>query len=220
MKKCAILSTDNLEDFCVYDNVAIPHLEARGWKVSEVSWHKEEEDWSQYDVVIVRSTWDYHIQADKLLAVLEKIQAATLLENSLQLIRWNTSKVYLRALSEKGISTIPTSWPESLTLEDLEGAFSHFGVDEIILKPCVSANADSTYRLTLDQVHAQRDSILDDNKDKQAMIQPFLQSVVKEGEYSLFYFTGQLSHAHFQGPVQRRLSCSRRVWRTTRFDLS
>ena len=88
MPSIAFLSTDNLEDFFVYDELLIPYFNDRDWSVETISWHKKSENWDRFDYVIVRSTWDYQQHAEAFLACLEEIEAsiATLL-NPLSLIR-------------------------------------------------------------------------------------------------------------------------------------
>jgi len=59
MKKCAILTLDEPGDFVIDDAHAIEPLKALGWSVSTVSWRQTDTPWSEFDAVVVRSTWDY-----------------------------------------------------------------------------------------------------------------------------------------------------------------
>jgi len=202
MKKCVFLSTDKLEDFFVYDMLVAPHLERLGWHVSELSWHDTQQDWNQYDVVIVRSTWDYQQHEKAFLECLQRIEdSSCALENQLALMQWNISKTYLRDLHNKGVPIIPTIWCDELCHNDLNpDVFETLNASEIVIKPYVSANSDFTYRLNRDQLNAQKSRIVSEYKNKSAMVQPFLNSIVEEGEYSLFYFDGRFSHAISKHP--------------------
>ena len=203
MRKVAILTTDKLEDFFVYDRMLEAPLRNRGWESTEVSWHAKNHDWNQYDVVVVRSTWDYQAHCDDFLACLQIIEnSSAMLCNSLSLIEWNISKRYLKELEDKGVPIIPTLWLDTLQEQDFAAAFEQFACDEIVIKPYISANADFTYRLTPASVAANLSSLKRDFKDRSAMLQPFLTSIVEEGEYSLFYFDSQYSHAICKQPAK------------------
>ena len=69
------------------------------------------------------------------------------------------------------------------------------GTDEIIVKPTISATAQHTYRLrTFDP------ELVPVFADRPFLVQPFLDSIVDEGEYSLFYFGGEYSHTILKAP--------------------
>ncbi|WP_334014562.1 ATP-grasp domain-containing protein [Alteromonas sp. S167] len=196
MPNIALLSTDNLEDFFVYDELLIPYFSKQGWGVETVSWHCASENWSRFDYVIVRSTWDYQQHADEFLSCLKAIDAskATLL-NPLRLMQWNIEKFYLKDLYNKGVNIVDTLWCDAFDSCEIENAFTHFATDTIVVKPVLSANADDTFKLSKQGWAAQLNTLARVFASRRFMIQPFLTSVVEEGEYSLFYFGGQLSHA-------------------------
>ncbi|GAA6184533.1 hypothetical protein [Aliiglaciecola sp. NS0011-25] len=203
MRKVAILSTDDLEDFFVYDHLAYEPLAEMGWEAVEISWHADGTNWDDYEVVIIRSTWDYQNNADAFLARLQQIDSSTAkLENSLALVQWNIRKDYLKSLEAKGVGIVPTIWCDTFDLEFMKGAFEQFNCREIVVKPLVSANADYTYRLSLESVVAEEAGLTEVFSNRPFMIQPFLKSVINEGEYSLFYFNGQYSHCIVKVPKQ------------------
>lgn len=201
MKHCAILTTDNLEDFFVYDQMLIEPLRQQGWVADEVSWRKKNVDWDQYDVVIIRSTWDYQQDAEAFLDCLQKIESSSArLENCLKIVEWNISKAYLKDLQNQGVAIVPTLWFDSFDYENVKQGFSHFSSNELVIKPLISAGADFTYRLTIDNFPNLKDKLSGEFERREFMIQPFLNGVVKEGEYSLFYFGGEYSHAILKRP--------------------
>jgi glutathione synthase/RimK-type ligase-like ATP-grasp enzyme len=203
MRKVAILSTDNLEEFFVYDRMLSAPLMKLGWEAVEVSWHEINHDWDQYDVVVVRSTWDYQAHCEDFLNCLQTIeQSSAVLCNSMALIEWNISKRYLKELEEKGVPIIPTLWVDDFEVHHLEQAFDKFKVNEIVIKPYISANADFTYRLDPTTAQANSPRIMHEYQNRSAMIQPFLSSILDEGEYSLFYFDSQYSHAICKRPAK------------------
>jgi len=196
MGRCAFLTTTGLENFFVYDDLVKPHLAALGWQVDDVSWHDKEIDYSQYDVVIVRSTWDYQLHADTFMQTLARIDASSAhLENPLALMQYNISKSYLKDLAEKGVDILPTIWLGAFNSKQIQAAFNYFGTSDIIIKPLISANADFTYRLNEEDFLFNQQSIKKELQGREIMVQAFEKSIVDEGEYSLFYFGGEYSHS-------------------------
>lgn len=201
MKRCAFLSMNSLEDFFAYDEMLFEPLAKLGWQAEEVSWRKRDTDWDLYDVVVIRSTWDYQTDPQAFLACLEKIEASTAhLENSLKLVKWNVSKDYLKDIENQGITIVPTLWIEHFDLVDVTKSFDHFSSNQIVIKPLVSANADHTYRLNREQLLSQAATLKTAFTDRAFMVQPFMQAIVEEGEYSLFYFAGHYSHSILKMP--------------------
>ena len=200
MKRCAFLSMDSLEDFFAYDNMLFAPLAKFAWQAEEVSWHKQNVDWSEYDVVVIRSTWDYQSDPQAFLKCLEQINAATCLQNSLKLVKWNLSKDYLKDIENQGITIVPTRWFDVFDLAEVADSFEHFNTEQLVIKPLISANADHTYRLTRELLLNQSDSLQMTFTDRPFMVQPFLKSIIEEGEYSLFYFAGHYSHCILKMP--------------------
>ncbi|GAB5381403.1 MAG: hypothetical protein Alis3KO_34780 [Aliiglaciecola sp.] len=201
MRKLAILSTDDLEEFFVYDHLFYPFLVKNNWECTEVSWRDDSVNWNEFDVVVIRSTWDYQEDPEKFIACLESIEnSSAVLENSLQTVQWNISKDYLKALQSQGIEIVPTLWFSESNFAGLLAAFEDFDCSEIVIKPLVSANADHTYRLRKSDVVEQKDALQSVFATRPHMVQPFIQNIVNEGEYSLFYFNGQFSHCILKVP--------------------
>ncbi|MDO6445347.1 hypothetical protein Q4493_06100 [Colwellia sp. 1_MG-2023] len=207
MKLCAVLSMDKLDDFEAYDHLIEPHLLALGWQVEVVSWRAKNVNWDNYDAVIIRTPWDYQEDAEAFIKVLEDIEQSTAhLENNLAIVRWNIDKIYLKALAERDVNLVPTLWRDSLqakasiTEDDLNQYFTDFGQEQIVLKPRISANADNTFWLTKANAKQSLAAINEAFRDRDFMIQPFMEHIVTEGEYSLFYFNGEYSHAILKTP--------------------
>lgn len=202
MPACAFLTMDDMTDFVSYDAIVREPLARRGWSLDEVPWRSRTAAWQDFDVVVIRTTWDYQHAPAEFLSVLENIDRATRLENPLATVRWNLDKRYLRELAGQGIRTVPTTWGEHATSADLRAAFDAFGTDQIVIKPQIGANADDTVWLRrlneVDDVAISRAAELFCNR--RYMLQPFMTSVIDEGEYSLIYFNGTFSHAILKTP--------------------
>jgi hypothetical protein len=201
MKKCAFLSMDSLANFYAYDELLVAPMRVHNWQVETVSWRDKRVNWHDYDVVVIRSCWDYQADITGFLHCLKTIEESrAILANSLPLVYWNIHKTYLKELAQQGISIVPSLWCERFKLEEVSGAFSHFACDELVIKPIVSANADHTYRLNRATLMQQQQDLALIFSERPFMLQPFLHSVVTAGEYSLFYFAGHFSHCIVKQP--------------------
>jgi hypothetical protein len=206
MKKCAILTMDTLDDFEAYDHLIEDPLKELGWSVEMISWRAESIDWNSYQAVIIRSPWDYQDDAPAFLQVLKTIyDSSAHLENSLAIVEWNIDKIYLKALEQKGVTLVPTLWQEklsneTLSTEDINQYFNHFNQQQIVLKPRISANADNTFWLNKDSYQEKITVLNDAFNNRDFMVQPFMEHIVEEGEFSLFYFNGHYSHTILKIP--------------------
>lgn len=201
MKRCAILSMDNLDDFEVNDQLIELPLLTLGWQTELVSWRQKNVNWDQYQAVIIRSPWDYQDDAASFIKVLEEIDDSTAhLENNLSIVRWNIDKSYLRELSGRGVEIVPTLWHSKFNRCELKRYFEHYQHQDIIIKPTISANADNTFWLKNNDLENHLTELTTVFCQRDYMVQPFLSNVVSEGEFSLFYFNGDYSHAILKTP--------------------
>ena len=201
LKSCAILTMNNLDDFEAYDNLIEQPLIDLGWKMQMVSWRDENVNWNDYTAVIIRSPWDYQDDAPAFLDVLNNIeQSSAHLENSLTTVEWNIDKKYLRELESNGVNIVKTLWRENLTFQHVGEYFDELNVDQLVIKPRISANADNTFWLTKENYQTFYPQLEKAFSTSEFLVQPFMESVIKEGEFSLFYFNGQYSHAILKTP--------------------
>jgi len=201
IQHCAILTMNDLDDFEVYDNLIEQPLLTLGWQMHMVSWRDESVNWNDYAAVIIRSPWDYQDDALAFLHVLNKIeQSSAHLENSLATVEWNIDKKYLRELESNGVNIVKTCWHKNLTKKYVVEYFTELNVDQIVIKPRISANADNTFWLTKDNYQALYPQLEKAFSASEFLVQPFMESVINEGEYSLFYFNGLYSHTILKTP--------------------
>jgi hypothetical protein len=175
-------------------------LANQGVDAEPAVWSDEGVDWSAYDLVVVRSTWDYHLRRDEFLAWASSVARDTRLLNPVDVLAWNTDKTYLRALHEAGLAVVPTQW---LSPGDTFAVPAFDGSDEYVVKPAVSAGSKDTNRYRcgehddLAAVHARE--LLDAGRT--VMVQPYLDAVDTAGETALLYFGDVFNHAIRKGPL-------------------
>ncbi|AXE25089.1 hypothetical protein C0216_17985 [Streptomyces globosus] len=175
--------------------VLLEALRARGLEAEAADWNEPDRDWSRYSAVTIRSTWDYALRRPSFLAWAEAVEAATLLDNPADVVRWNTDKRYLHDLADRGVPVVPTRFAapgEDVPLPE-EGHF--------VVKPSVSAGAQDTARYAPHQrgLAAAHAAALHAS-GRTVMVQPYL-SRIEEGERALVFLGGVFSHAIRKGPV-------------------
>ena len=115
------------------DRLIVPRLEERGASVEIAAWD-EGARWGDFDLVVVRSTWDYQDRPAEFLRVLETIDASgARLVNELELMRWNLDKGYLRDLESRGVPIVETIWREGLEANDLEKLARDFRAQKFVM---------------------------------------------------------------------------------------
>ena len=200
-KKCALLTMNDLSNFECYDNLITGPLKDLGWDCDFVSWESKMIDWDQYKSVIIRSTWNYQEKYEDFIKVLNDINISNAsLYNPIDIVEWNINKQYLKDLEEKKIPIVPSHWFKSFNFKEILKSFSNFDSKKLIIKPCISANADFTYVIEQHSVTNILNNLEDSFKNKEFVIQPFIENVIKEGEYSLIFFGDILSHVLLKTP--------------------
>ena len=201
MRRCGFLTLEDSTGYVIDDELAYAPLAALGWRVDAISWRRPHVEWQAYDAAVIRSTWDYVTDPEAFLEVLAEIKrSGTPLFNSLDLVRWNIRKTYLRDLAERGIPVVPTIWRERLNRGDLPDLLKEVGTPEVVIKPVVGLNASGAFRLNAQTAHSRASELSAYYADRALMVQPFLSAITTEGEFSLFYFNGEHSHTILKVP--------------------
>jgi hypothetical protein len=174
-------------------------LAALGVDVTHAAWDDPSVDWSRFDRVLIRTTWDYQERRDAFVAWAERIPVP--LFNPAPIVRWNTHKSYLRDLESRGVPVIPTEWLATGSRPDIAALCRARDWRRAFLKPCVGATARETLRFDAGdpraQAHADRLLARED-----LMLQPYLDRVETDGELSAIFIDGELTHAVRKIPVK------------------
>lgn len=194
MKNICFLSCQSLEGHIVDDDLAITELEkGDSYKVTTIPWDNEA-NWGAYDLVIIRTTWDYHKRPAEFLAKLKLISAQTRLMNSAEVVAWNFHKGYLKELESKGVRIVPTQmfkFPGKIELP------SDWDYQQLIVKPAISANAYKTIIVPRNELN--HESVLSQLEAGDWLLQPFMEEI-KQGEVSLHFFNKVFSHGILKVP--------------------
>ncbi|WP_440998624.1 ATP-grasp domain-containing protein [Fodinibius sp. SL11] len=201
MKRCAFLSMDNYEDFEVYDHLLFDPLKALGWYAEEVSWRNATVNWNSFDAVIIRSPWDYQDDPQAFMQVLTDIeQSDAVLENSLDIVKWNIDKTYLRDLDSQGVEIVSSLWFDKFSSDLFPSVFTDLESDEIVVKPTISAGADDTFRIHQSNYDVFVEDLETVFASRPFLVQPFMDNITEEGEFSVFFFGDIYSHTILKTP--------------------
>ena len=166
-------------------------LRDMGFEAEVVVWH-DEVDWASFDLVVIRSTWDYFDRLEEFLDWADRVDSVSRIINSPKVIRWNSHKGYLAQLGEAGIPVLPSLALAMGTARPVERMLAA-GWGEVVIKPAVDGGArgalkgPATSPETADHL-----SRLVEAGD--TIVQAYAPSV-ELGETSLFFFGGAFSHA-------------------------
>ncbi|HVN44183.1 MAG TPA: hypothetical protein VMT66_02950 [Steroidobacteraceae bacterium] len=177
---------------------------AAGAVAEIVDWDDAAVDWRRFDLALLRSAWDYAERLPQFLAWVERTAAATLLLNPPPVVRWNSDKHYLRELAQAAVPVVPTTFLEAGV--DPQPLLADFlrrePCAELVAKPAVGAGSRDARR------HARGDTaeilahlrpLLD--AGRAMMLQPYLESVDRDGETAVVFIDGRFSHAIRKGPL-------------------
>lgn len=181
------------------DQPAIDLLRAAGIAVEAVPWSREGVDWSRFDAVLIRSTWDYHQNLDAFRSWTRKVEVSgAKLWNPAAVVEWNSEKTYLRELEKAGIRIVPTAWVAKGAPIPLAAILAETGWPAVVVKPTISASAFRTWRQQDDESARHQDDFADLLEHSGAMIQPLLPEVIEDGEWSFLFFRqeGKLAFSH------------------------
>ena len=152
-------------------------------------WDDPTVDWSTYDLVVIRSTWDY---TDKIEEFLDWTRLVPRLLNDPDVVDWNHDKRYLAALHVAGVPTVPTRWGPCEV------------PDGWVVKPRIGAGARGIHVVegttTIDAHH---------------FAQPYLDDIDDRGETAIVYLGDDFSHAARKGARLGLDKPAEQVWPST-----
>lgn len=194
MSRIALVTSSTVHP--VDDDLDRPHVDAAfgrlGVEVRHVPWEDASVDWDGFDLVVVRTPWNYVENERSFRAFLENFLSSARFENRAELIEWNIDKHYLLDLADVGVPVVPTAYVDRPA--QIDDALAAVDAPEVVVKPTVSAGSRLTGRFRMDDRRAAElcRAILDDGRV--AMVQPCLSAVDVEGEYAVIVIDGVLAH--------------------------
>ena len=178
------------------EQLLLEPLRALGVDAQPAVWDDTTVDWAAFDLVVIRSTWDYTERREAFVAWARSVPR---LANPAEIVEWNTDKHYLQDLAKAGVPVVPTNWLEPSDAIVLPPAGRH------VLKPSVGAGSvdaalfdfAAAHEAGLARAHAER--LLAGGQT--VLVQPYLERIDQHGEAALMFFGGEFSHAVTKGAM-------------------
>ncbi|HYK92984.1 MAG TPA: hypothetical protein VEY07_02950 [Thermoplasmata archaeon] len=177
------------------DQLALRSLRDLGLEAVPAVWDSPSVDWSRFDLVVLRSTWDYFTKPSEFREWVDRVGRVSRLLNSPAMVHWNSHKRYLVELAERGTRVPPTVLVEPADRRALAEIAHENGWARVVVKPAIGGNA---YRLRVfdsGEFEEGTSALRELQRSGTALVQPFLTGAGRRGERSLVYFDGQFSHA-------------------------
>lgn len=190
------------------DQIAVNVLRERGHEVSAVQWGRCVTDLLDYDLIIVRSPWDYMDSTENTSLFFTWIdeveQAGIKVTNPPRFMRWLLDKHYLADLANQGVAVIPTVYIDINAAIHLPSLFNEKG--PFVLKPCISAAGVGLYFIDSEQTaHQCQDRVSQSLAERSYMLQDFVPEIASNGEWSLIFIGGKYSHAVHKMPAANEI---------------
>ena len=186
-----------IDQDAIHDDVDLPlqvtAFADSGIELVHAPWEDRTVDWESFDLVVVRSPWNYVDRLDEFRHWLDARRHMRTIHNPVSLIEWNMDKRYLADLAGRGVPIVPTEFAESM--EQFQVAAASAGSSEIVVKPSVSAGSRLTGRFAVEDpvVEELASRIL--AKGFAVMVQPFASRIDDHGEIGTVLFDGMVSHS-------------------------
>jgi glutathione synthase/RimK-type ligase-like ATP-grasp enzyme len=172
---------DDPDNPILFRALGAAHLEA-----TLVTWDDPSVRWDDFDLVVVRSAWDYPMRRDEFLAWTRTVPN---LVNPPDVIEYSSDKHYLADLESRGLRIIPSHFC------DVGEEPKFFDVD-FVVKPCVGAGSLHVERYRPDETERARDHVVAlHTAGRDVLIQPYIDSVDTLGERAIIFVDGKYSHA-------------------------
>lgn len=191
MPAVGLATCDWLPELIPDDAPLVAAFEDAGVAAVPAVWSDPAVDWSDFDLVLVRTTWDYTVRREEFVAWAERVAQSVPLWNPPETIRWNSEKGYLRDLDARGAPVVPTAWVERAD-GDLAATLAERGWDDAIIKPFVGSGARGMMRVRSGEGEDHFRELLGRGP---VLVQPFLASIETEGELTVVCLDREPAHA-------------------------
>ncbi|HUY43939.1 MAG TPA: hypothetical protein VMU98_09275 [Acidimicrobiales bacterium] len=167
-------------------------LAAQGLDSELCVWDDARVRWGDYDLVVIRSTWDYAARRQEFLDWARNVER---LVNPFAVVEYSSDKHYLADLAAKDVLVVDSQFCDV-------GSTPRFPEGDFVVKPCVGAGSMGAERYRaiehsraiehVERLHA---------GGFDALIQPYVDSVDQWGERALIFIDGRFSHAMTKGAM-------------------
>lgn len=200
----AFVTSNEYRDLTASDRIAAEALRGGGVRIVPAIWNDPSVHWEEFDAIIIRSVWDYHLRPAEFRIWIDSLERERLpVWNPTSILRWNMDKRYLLDLETRGVPIPRTLFLDGKVPLDLSGMRRRLGTDRVVVKPVVSASAWNTWQFSLEELSGKERKRLDELLGNTGIIvQEFMPEIATEGEWSLMFFGDRFSHSVRKYPAQ------------------
>ncbi len=199
--KIGILTCNRLPNLLESDQKLIPLFAQHNVLAQAVVWDDPTIDWTRFDGLLFRNTWDYYEKEVAFNLWLQKIESLDLkTQNPISVIQKNKHKFYLKQLEEQGVTLLSTIFLEKNTTPDL-AAMLPKNWKKIVIKPAFSAGSFLTRLFDWSEIEAVQKEYQLHLATKDFLLQEFRPEIKEVGETSFIFFNGNFSHAVNKKPT-------------------
>jgi glutathione synthase/RimK-type ligase-like ATP-grasp enzyme len=194
MKICFATSEKTLS-LTPSDRSLFEAMQRNDMEVSVSAWSDRKINWSEFEVIIIRSCWDYHLRIGQFNSWLNELDRLKIkVFNPIEVLRGNLDKKYLGDLQEKGVRIPTTLWFEAEAKLDCKDILRSQGWQEAVLKPNIGATAYGVRKISL---KTSENLFIDNNPEflNGFMVQKFIPEIETQGEWSIIFFGKEYSHS-------------------------
>lgn len=201
-EQVALVTCTRQPDIHLDDRLVADALARRGFRVSAGAWNDSSIDWRQFAAVVIRSTWDYHLDGERYVDWLHRCQSDGVnLWNPAAAVLANIDKRYLADFADAGVATVPIEYLVRGRTQALGALLERRRWTQAVVKPAVSASAFGTWRTSLAASEADQSRLDEGVMRRSLLVQPFTDEIVTSGEWSIVFFDGEFSHAVLKKPA-------------------
>lgn len=199
-KRLALITYSGLPHGAESERLMLPYLAAANVETEIVDWRSSGTDFSKFDLIVLRSCWDYHLRVAEFIEWLQKVAQTTTVLNAIDTLLWNHNKFYLREVAALGIEIVPTIFVSHAKALNAEHATTMRSWPNIVVKPAISASAHNT--TLMDSAPWSADDEVFRIMKGPFLMQPFIPEIQNQGEISFVYIDGEFSHAALKRPAE------------------
>jgi glutathione synthase/RimK-type ligase-like ATP-grasp enzyme len=167
-------------------------LAERGAGPEWVVWNDPAADWTAYDLIVLRATWDYPSHIDAFRDWIRHPAVATRVVNPPNVVLPNLHKGYLADLGEVAVPTVVV--PAGMTID-----LRRLRWPDVVAKPAVGVGGAGAVRVRhqddLDALTLAPAGAVD------VIVQPYLADIERWGETSIVFIGGEPTHAVHKRPA-------------------
>lgn len=199
-KRVALITWAGLPKGAESEQLLLARLSEAGVGGQMVDWCDPSVDFSKFDLVVLRSCWDYHLHAQEFTDWLQRISKITPVLNAIETVLWNSNKFYLRELEAQDIAIAPTLFVSDGTRLSQDYPVRTESWQQIVVKPAISASAHKTWMFERQNMPSpvKLAELMDGNG---FLLQQFIPEIQTQGEISFVYIDGIFSHAALKRPA-------------------